>query len=714
MDILPTNVSSFRTASYWNQFYSNPKLENFEWYTDIKNILPIFHKCILERDCLSKNVSKQNFKDSIVVNVGCGNSNLSEVLIEDGFKTVYNLDFSQQVLDEMKAKSNGRGIFLNVDVSKKEYIDFGVMLNKKYPNIPKIIVDKAFMDAFISIDDSESRELIRSRSKAYLENTLNMMNCDDVFIIISVSQDYVVTELIRNMLMKDLFIDIYPLFSESDRKAHMIQFMYSIYKFDKGDKIERKQCKMVDMPNMPCEYFELGQLLKKVKMAKTALYLGPTIKKHTPGRRLAFDIFPSNQSDTCFTVVVYDSKVKNKRENACIIVPAGHEHLWLYSSVEGNQELSESANASRILLIWLKYVKNISNLLKINPLESYSDDQVMEYIKSNLTEALDNFSLDSASGVTIMKVGESCKIRRWVCEVPSRHCGKIIVRDLYNEDRKHNENKLYSRQMIFSSNPQVIQSEITYYEENSNPKFLFNHFNNEYHIAITLSMAFLKSEEAILILGGGAGVLTNILCDFVDNNIEVVELDEAVLEVAEKYFGYSPENVLDLKDSLNSELLNNNSRVLHIKGDALSYARNTPRKYSAVILDINNTEDSMEEKNLKSGTLMSPNPLFLEDEVLNKISELLTENHGILVLNMLTRCKETRKAVLERLEKVFKFIGIMKMETDINEVLICSSYTQNKGVEEISEFGRKLKNVNYSVKDLDSWVNRFSIYSKQF
>lgn len=57
-------------------------------------------------------------------------------------------------------------------------------------------------------------------------------------------------------------------------------------------------------------------------MAKTALYLGPTIKKHTPGRRLAFDIFPSNQSDTCFTVVVYDSKVKNKRENACIIVPA--------------------------------------------------------------------------------------------------------------------------------------------------------------------------------------------------------------------------------------------------------------------------------------------------------------------------------------------------------------------------------------------------------
>lgn len=155
------------------------------------------------------------------------------------------------------------------------------------------------------------------------------------------------------------------------------------------------------------------------------------------------------------------------------------------------------------MLIWLKYVKNISNLLKINPLESYSDDQVMEYIKSNLTEALDNFSLDSASGVTIMKVGESCKIRRWVCEVPSRHCGKIIVRDLYNEDRKHNENKLYSRQMIFSSNPQVIQSEITYYEENSNPKFLFNHFNNEYHIAITLSMAFLKSEEAILILGGG-------------------------------------------------------------------------------------------------------------------------------------------------------------------------------------------------------------------
>uniref|UniRef100_A0A3B0MEM7 Methyltransferase domain-containing protein n=1 Tax=Theileria annulata TaxID=5874 RepID=A0A3B0MEM7_THEAN len=688
MDILPTNVSSFRKSAYWNQFYSNPKLENFEWYTDIKKILPTFHKCILERDVTFKNERKQNFKDSIVVNVGCGNSKVSEVLIEDGFKIVYNLDFSQQVLDEMKAKSKGKEFYLNVDVSKKEYVDFGVMLNKKYPNVPKIIVDKAFMDAFISIDDGESKELIKTRSKVYLESTLNMMKSDDIFIIISVSQDHVVSELIRNMLMKNLFIDIYPLFGESDRKAHMIQFIYAIYKFDKGSQIERKQCKMVDMPNMPCEYFELGQLLKKVKMAKTTLYLGPTIKKHTPGRRLTFDIFPSNQSETCFTVVVYDSTIKNKLNNACIIVPTGHEHLWLYSSVDGNQELSKSANASRILLIWLKYVKNISNLLKTSPLDAYSDDQVMEYIKSNLSEALDNFSLESSKGVTIMKVGESCKIRRWVCEVHSKYCGKIIVRDLYNEDDKKNGKQLYSRQMIFSSNPQVIQSEITYYEEDSKPIFLFNHFNNEYHIAISLSMAFLKSRETVLILGGGTGVLTKILCDLVDNNLEVVELDEAVLEVGEKHFGYTPENVMDFKDSFDSEFLRNNSRVLHIKGDALEFVLKTPRRYSAVILDINNTEDSGEENNLKSGTLMSPNPLFLEDEVLDRMSEILCGNQGIFVLNMLTRCKETRKAILEKFQRVFKFIGIIKMETDINEVLVCSSNTPRGGVEEIYQFVR--------------------------
>lgn len=233
-------------------------------YIDIREILGTFYKCIVER-CLG-NGSKEELKESVVVNIGCGNSNLSDVLLEEGFKTIYNLDFSQQVLNEMSLKGGDRAHFVNVDVSKKEYEEFGDMLNEKYAEIPKIIVDKAFMDAFISIDENESKDLIKTRAKIYLENTFKMMREKDVFIIISISQDYVVAELMRNLLMKKMYVDIYPLYTKLERKAHMIQFIYAIYKYEEKEKTERKQCIMKDMPNMPSEEFEMGQLLSRKYM----------------------------------------------------------------------------------------------------------------------------------------------------------------------------------------------------------------------------------------------------------------------------------------------------------------------------------------------------------------------------------------------------------------------------------------------------------------
>lgn len=122
-----------------------------------------------------------------------------------------------------------------------------------------------------------------------------------------------------------------------------------------------------------------------------------------------------------------------------------------------------TASCSRLLLIWLKYTKDVSNLLNLNPLDSYNDERVMEYIKRNLAETLDNFSLEKSSGITIMKVGESARIRGWICEIPSKYAGKVIVRDVYHQETSEHENEkcgdtqVYARQMIFASNPQVSE-----------------------------------------------------------------------------------------------------------------------------------------------------------------------------------------------------------------------------------------------------------------
>ena len=45
-------------------------------------------------------------KTDKILNVGCGNSRLSEELYEDGFEDITNIDFSQKVISQIEEKIN--------------------------------------------------------------------------------------------------------------------------------------------------------------------------------------------------------------------------------------------------------------------------------------------------------------------------------------------------------------------------------------------------------------------------------------------------------------------------------------------------------------------------------------------------------------------------------------------------------------------------------
>lgn len=178
--------------------------------------------------------------------------------------------------------------------------------------------------------------------------------------------------------------------------------------------------------------------------------------------------------------------------------------------------------------------------------------------------------------------------------------------------------------------------------------------------------------------------MTNVLLEEVENEFVVVELDEAVLKVAREYFGYTVKESIDIEEidhikecesvkecvteKQNSNAAKAELRVVHYTGDALQFIRKSKGRYAAIILDINNSSDQNDvesgngasESGLRSGVLMSPSPEFIDSEVLDKMEELLEENRGILVLNVLTRSRETRKAVLNKLSEKFKFIAQVK------------------------------------------------------
>lgn len=72
------------------RFPSLRNLSEFDWYQDWVNL----------RDIVSQFIKK----DSKILNVGAGNSLLSEDMYKEGYRNITNVDFSEIVVDDMQTK----------------------------------------------------------------------------------------------------------------------------------------------------------------------------------------------------------------------------------------------------------------------------------------------------------------------------------------------------------------------------------------------------------------------------------------------------------------------------------------------------------------------------------------------------------------------------------------------------------------------------------
>ena len=75
--------------SYWDERYTKDP-EAFDWYQRYSGIKEILGNSFEEKDT--------------IINIGCGNSRLSEDMVEDGYKSITNIDISKVVIDQMLSK----------------------------------------------------------------------------------------------------------------------------------------------------------------------------------------------------------------------------------------------------------------------------------------------------------------------------------------------------------------------------------------------------------------------------------------------------------------------------------------------------------------------------------------------------------------------------------------------------------------------------------
>ena len=126
-------MPNYGDKKYWEERYDEQNGTTFDWLEDYESIKPIIDNLGIK-------------KESRILNVGCGNSEFSEKMFDEGYNHNYNIDICQNVIDFMKSRNKDRkGLHFDVmDVCDMAYKD----------ETFDLVIDKSTIDALLCGDHS--------------------------------------------------------------------------------------------------------------------------------------------------------------------------------------------------------------------------------------------------------------------------------------------------------------------------------------------------------------------------------------------------------------------------------------------------------------------------------------------------------------------------------------------------------------------------------
>ena len=185
-DPVPDDSCMFGSPAFWDErYYVN--CESFEWYHDYKALAPLLGQFMT--------------KEMHILLVGCGSSEMARDMHEDGYTSIFNVDISRVVVDEMemryesfskkkKKKKKKKGEVSTKEVPKMFFIedlggvqwrqadatDLSAVFNDK---IFDVVIDKALLDALYC------SEVPSKQTHKYLQEMDRILTPEGLFFCVS-------------------------------------------------------------------------------------------------------------------------------------------------------------------------------------------------------------------------------------------------------------------------------------------------------------------------------------------------------------------------------------------------------------------------------------------------------------------------------------------------------------------------------------------------
>lgn len=651
MNLLPKASSEFASEQYWNEFFHKRGRAAFEWYGEFWQHAEIIFKYLKE------------LTDKILI-VGCGNSALSADLYDTGHRNIISIDISDVVIRQMNEKyvnSRPQMQFLQMDATQMQFKD------EEF----SVILDKGTVDALTPDSDSATKLY------AVLKEVSRVLRVGGRFLCISLLQTHVLQALLKWFSSDSAWTWVIRFHRCEDAEVQdasrlvLPVFIVVFTKLKRLPGLETVTELAFDSQSKP-RRVPASTICGEVASIQQYAFLRHHIVKRNLEKEdnVSLDLYASGSDTPRYRLFVCDlqAKIQTQLKFGIFIVPQGRESEWLFSTVEGRQQLTETCQADRVIVVHLCREQNYADL-----------DQVKKELSSKVME-LAPASYVEGNQVPFMTTGDDVghrEIRHQGCSALS---GQYVIEDVSLPKGTT------VRRLIFLDKPHVIQTEARIKsvrrkgQKGKVWEVVTDDLRSEYYKYMVAGLAFIMpkgTEEpaTALMVGLGGGTLPLFLATmFSKLQLTVVELDPDVVDLARKW--YLPQVCpmeICVEDGLKTfERLSKEGKT-----------------FDLVFVDVDN-------KDLSEG-LTCPPAEFLTEQVLKELAAI-TKCTGAVVINFVCRNEALKKEVYQRLKKAFCGVYVQKIPDNVNEVLYLSN----------SECDSLMKTFTSNVKQLRNTMDKTS------